>query len=87
LQVPLWGTCRASPECDPVRFTITPLGGAGRAVGQIVDAIVRYLQPRTPNPVEPASGIPREPARRVRRATTPTAARSPAAGAAEAPEP
>jgi hypothetical protein len=32
-----------SPERDPVRFTITPLGGAGRAVGRIVDAIVRGL--------------------------------------------
>jgi conjugative relaxase-like TrwC/TraI family protein len=30
-----------------VRFTITPLGGAGRAVTKIVDAIVRYLTPRT----------------------------------------
>jgi hypothetical protein len=36
------------PERDPVRFTITPLGGAGRAVGQIVDAIVRDLTLRLP---------------------------------------
>jgi hypothetical protein len=31
----------------PVRFTITPLGSAGgRTVGQVVDDIVRYLEPR-----------------------------------------
>jgi hypothetical protein len=34
-----------------VRFTITPLGGAGRSVTKIVDAIVRYLTPPgTPEP-------------------------------------
>jgi hypothetical protein len=36
-----------------VRFTITPLGGAGRAVTKIVDAIVRYLTPRTLEPTAP----------------------------------
>jgi hypothetical protein len=30
LQVPLRGTCPPSPGRDAVRFTITPLGGAGR---------------------------------------------------------
>jgi conjugative relaxase-like TrwC/TraI family protein len=39
-----------------VRFTITPLGGAGRAVTKIVDAIVRYLTPHTPVP--PSAGLP-----------------------------
>jgi hypothetical protein len=42
LQVPLRGTCRPSPERDPVRYTTTPLAGAGRSVTKIVDAIVRY---------------------------------------------
>jgi len=36
-----------------LRFTITPLGGAGRSVNQIVHAIVSYLQPT--KPVEPAA--------------------------------
>jgi conjugative relaxase-like TrwC/TraI family protein len=54
--VPLRGTCWPSPERDAVRFTITPLGGAGRAVTKIVDAIVRYLTPRTLEP--PALGGP-----------------------------
>jgi conjugative relaxase-like TrwC/TraI family protein len=54
--VPLRGTCRPSPERYAVRFTITPLGGAGRAVTKIVDAIVRYLTPRTLEP--PAAGGP-----------------------------
>jgi TrwC relaxase len=42
-----------------VRFSITPLGGAGRSVTRIVDAIVRYLAPRTrelPAPGVSASG-------------------------------
>ncbi len=39
-----------------MRFTITPLGGAGRAVTTIVDAIVRYLTPRTLKPASP--GLP-----------------------------
>jgi TrwC relaxase len=50
--VPLRGTCWPSPERDAVRFTITPLGGAGRAVTKIVDAIVRYV---TPRPLEPTA--------------------------------
>jgi conjugative relaxase-like TrwC/TraI family protein len=52
------GTCPSSPERDTVRFTITPLGGAGRAVGRIVDAIVRYLQPRTCEPTAPGPSHP-----------------------------
>ncbi|HYZ99966.1 MAG TPA: MobF family relaxase, partial [Acidimicrobiales bacterium] len=36
-----------------MRFTVTPLGGAGRAVTKIVDAIVRYLTPRTLGPAAP----------------------------------
>jgi TrwC relaxase len=36
-----------------VRFTITPLGGAGRAVTKIVDAIVRYLTRHTVEPTAP----------------------------------
>jgi hypothetical protein len=47
LQVPLRGTCPPSPERDPVTFTITRWG-AGRAVTNIVDAIVGYLQPPHP---------------------------------------
>lgn len=31
-----------------MRFTITPLGGAARTVGQIVAGIVNYLQPKPP---------------------------------------
>jgi hypothetical protein len=41
-----------------VRFTITPLGGACRAAGRIVDAIVRYLQPRTREPIAPGPSHP-----------------------------
>ncbi|HWL41514.1 MAG TPA: MobF family relaxase [Ilumatobacter sp.] len=40
-----------------MRFTITPLGGAGRSVGQIVHAIVAYLQPN-PTPTTPATATP-----------------------------
>ncbi|WP_414654942.1 relaxase domain-containing protein [Iamia sp.] len=29
-----------------MRFTVTPLGGARRDVGRVVDGIVRYLQPK-----------------------------------------
>jgi hypothetical protein len=46
--VPLRGTCRWSPERDPMRRTITPLGGAGQPVDRIVGAIVRHLQPPQP---------------------------------------
>jgi hypothetical protein len=45
LQVPLRGTYWPSPERDVVTLTITPLGGAGRAVTKIVDAIVRHPTP------------------------------------------
>jgi uncharacterized protein YqgV (UPF0045/DUF77 family) len=41
-----------------VRFTVTPLGGAGRAVAKIVDAIVRYLTPRTVEPTAPGGPGP-----------------------------
>jgi TrwC relaxase len=41
-----------------VRFTITPLGGAGRAVTKIVDAIVRYLTPHTVEPTAPGGPGP-----------------------------
>ncbi|MGH9289612.1 MAG: hypothetical protein ACRD0V_15200 [Acidimicrobiales bacterium] len=71
-----------------MRFAITPLGGAGRAVGRIVDAIVRYLQPRTPEPPGPGAlgvGGPEGAASGHPRATAPTAAQSPAAGADEVP--
>ncbi len=54
--MPLRGTCWPSPVRDTVRFTVTPLGGAGRAVTKIVDAIVRYLAPRTLEPT-PAGGL------------------------------
>jgi conjugative relaxase-like TrwC/TraI family protein len=53
LQVSLRETCGASSREAAVRFSITPLGGAGRAVTKIVDAIVRYLAPRT---LEPTAG-------------------------------
>ena len=39
-----------------MRYTTTPLGGAGRSVTKIVDAIVRYLSPRILEP--PALGGP-----------------------------
>jgi hypothetical protein len=54
LQVPLRGTCAPSPERDALRFTITPLGGASRAVTKIVQRIVRYLTPRTLEPTASA---------------------------------
>ena len=38
---------RPPGEAAAVRFSITPLGGAGRSVTRIVDAIVRYLKPGT----------------------------------------
>ena len=39
-----------------MRFTITPLGSTGgRTVGQVVDDIVRYLEPRVP---ERGVGVP-----------------------------
>lgn len=43
-----------------VRFTITPLGSAGgRTVGQVVDDIVRYLEPRVaPEPGAKAPAVP-----------------------------
>jgi hypothetical protein len=40
-----------------VRFNITPLGGAGRSV-TIVDAIVRFLTPRTLEPAAPCGPGP-----------------------------
>ncbi|MGI8756906.1 MAG: hypothetical protein ACR2MB_13825 [Acidimicrobiales bacterium] len=42
-----------------MKFTVTPLGGARREVGRVVDGIVRYLQPKTiggPAPDHPAPG-------------------------------
>ena len=49
MQVPLRGTCgTTAARPTPMRFTVTPLGSAGgRTVGQVVDDIVRYLEPRT----------------------------------------
>jgi len=42
-----------------VRFTITPLGSAGgRTVGQVVDDIVRYLEPRAAKPERGPAGVP-----------------------------
>lgn len=42
-----------------MRFTITPLGSAGgRTVGQVVDDIVRYLEPRAANPERGAGAVP-----------------------------
>jgi conjugative relaxase-like TrwC/TraI family protein len=42
-----------------VRFTITPLGSAGgRTVGQVVDDIVRYLEPRSADPERGPGGVP-----------------------------
>jgi conjugative relaxase-like TrwC/TraI family protein len=45
LQVPLRGTCGPLPGADGVKYTITPLGGAGRTVGKIVGDVVDYLLP------------------------------------------
>ncbi len=42
-----------------MRFTITPLGSAGgRTVGQVVDDIVRYLEPRIPERSGTAPTVP-----------------------------
>ena len=42
-----------------MRFTVTPLGSAGgRTVGQVVDDIVRYLEPRTADVAGVAPAIP-----------------------------
>ena len=42
-----------------MRFTVTPLGSAGgRTVGQVVDDIVRYLEPRTANNPGVAPAVP-----------------------------
>ena len=42
-----------------MRFTITALGSAGgRTVGQVVDAIVRYLEPRVPEQQGPTLAVP-----------------------------
>jgi conjugative relaxase-like TrwC/TraI family protein len=47
-----------------VKFTITPLGGAGSTVGQVVDRIVRYLRPQPSPPLPPtAAGRPDGPSR------------------------
>jgi hypothetical protein len=46
-----------------MKFTITPLGGARRDVDQVVDAIVRYLQPPPPEPAAPAPDGPEGPSR------------------------
>jgi conjugative relaxase-like TrwC/TraI family protein len=47
-----------------MRFTITPLGGAGSTVGQVVDRIVRYLRPQPPPPLPTtAPGGPDGPSR------------------------
>lgn len=42
-----------------MRFTITPLGSTGgRTVGQVVDDIVRYLQPRATKGLQDVPGVP-----------------------------
>lgn len=42
-----------------MRFTITPLGSTGgRTVGQVVDDIVRYLEPRAAPAAKAAPGVP-----------------------------
>jgi conjugative relaxase-like TrwC/TraI family protein len=46
-----------------VRFTITPLGGAGSTVGQVVDRIVRYLRPTPPPPPRAGPAEPEGPSR------------------------
>jgi hypothetical protein len=48
LQVPLRGTCRLVPpvaRVAVVKYTITPLGGAGRPIGTIAAGVVDYLLP------------------------------------------
>src|SRR5690606_12566391 len=59
LQVSLRETCgwpRAAGG-DPVRFTITALGGTGHTVDRVVTAIVRYLRPNDPHPA-PTPSVP-----------------------------
>jgi conjugative relaxase-like TrwC/TraI family protein len=47
-----------------VKFTITPLGGAGSTVSQVVDRIVRYLRPQPPPPAPTGGpGRPEGPSR------------------------
>lgn len=42
-----------------MRFTVTPLGSAGgRTVGQVVNDIVRYLEPRTPDTPALSPAVP-----------------------------
>jgi conjugative relaxase-like TrwC/TraI family protein len=53
LQVPQSGTCGTSRGTRSVKFTVTKLGGSGRDLARIVDAILRYLQPKDP----PASAL------------------------------
>lgn len=45
-----------------MRFTVTPLGGAGQSVDRLVGAIVRYLRPKDPGSALPSAAAPeREP--------------------------
>ena len=44
-----------------MKFTVTKLGGAGRDLSRIVDAILRYLQPKDPPAPVPGGGIPSSP--------------------------
>ncbi|QYG95782.1 relaxase domain-containing protein (plasmid) [Iamia sp. SCSIO 61187] len=39
-----------------MKFTVTPLGGGRSAIAQVVDGIVRYLQPRAASAGRPSSG-------------------------------
>jgi len=63
LQVSLRETCGAVRDRlgDAVRFTITPLGGVGHGVDELVAAIVRYLCPDEPSPPAPAAVQPSRP--------------------------
>ena len=77
------GNLLTSRRRFPVKFTVTPLGGGRADTARVVDSIVRYLQRAASRPSR------RQPAGRGRPAarsgTTPTVARSRAAGSAAPP--
>lgn len=63
MRVPLRGTRRPTSPGRAVKFTVTPLGGGRGAVAQVVDGIVRYLQPRAASAGRPAAGESEGPSR------------------------
>src|SRR5690606_34013693 len=56
LQVSLRETCGAPQAGAVMKFTVTPLGGARSEIAQVVEGIVRYLQPPPTTPLRPVGG-------------------------------